>query len=260
MTDDGLTAIVGIAQLENGGWLVAAFSIVVVIVAGVIGAVILDRRDLEFSVSAKPLGVGMRKRRPGSDQAKNLRYAGAILRLGDLEQALTALPGADEATLGRWFTHLCENLGWLLALGTTTHYRVAIWSDDDSDTTILRRVALHGFDRNDARMQSLERATTVAGWVVANRRDHYVKDITNDLIYRPRRSDPAYRSMFAAPLGDDQPWGAITIDADVVDGIQPDQQELVHRFGKLATTGASLAAGPGPAAATGETSNRPNAS
>jgi hypothetical protein len=227
-------------DLPNGGLVVAAFAIAAIIASFVIGVVILDRRGLDFEVDAKALKVGVHKR--SNDDARTLRYQAAMSRLSDLEQALAALPGADEAALGRWFTYLCEHLAWVLATGTHRHYRVALWLDDEGDPVNLKRLALHGFDRNDPRMAELERETSVAGWCVKNGKPHYVRDTQADLIYRPRRSEPPYRSMYAAPLGNPDPWAALTADVDVVDGFAPDQIDLLERFGKLATTGAAIAA------------------
>ena len=113
-----------------------------------------------------------------------------MARLQDLEQAFVAIVRAPEvereARLASWFAYLALNLGEVLSVGGTTRYRVSIWTDDESDAQYLRLLAQHGFDQNDPRMEQLERATTVAGWCVANRRDHYVRDITSDAIYRPR--------------------------------------------------------------------------
>lgn len=236
----------GTIDLPNGGMVVAAFAVAVIVAVIVIAIVIVDRRGLELDVDGKALKFSVRRRAPSD--AKELRYKAAMQRLGDLEQGLAALPNATEAALARWFTNFCENTAWVLSVGTHLHYRIALWSDDDSDTTILRKVALHGFDRNDTRMEQLDRASTVAGWCANNGKPYYVRDTEkDDPVFRPRRSKPSYRSLYAVPLGT---WAVLTADVDVDEGFAEDQTELIERFGRLATTAATLAAPPAMAAAT----------
>lgn len=107
-----------IADMPNGGMVVEAFAIVVVIVVFVIAAVILDRRGLDFEVDGKALKVGLRRR--VQDGGRSLRYKAAMARLGDLEQGTAALPGATEQALARC-TFFCENIAWVLAVGTHHH-------------------------------------------------------------------------------------------------------------------------------------------
>lgn len=168
----------------------------------------------------------------------------ALERLADLGQALVAVaeaPSSDERTRREWFQYLLEGLSGSLARGNGDHFRIGIYTVAGDDPN-LHVLAQHNFDRSDARLKTLERRTTVAGWVVENGEPHYVPDVNRDSIYRKRKTRPSYKSMYAVPLGPPEtPWGAMTIDVNRADGMTDTQQEIVRAFGDVASLGASLA-------------------
>ena len=175
-----------------------------------------------------------------------MAYAAALGRLNDLEQAIVSLAEADTAELDRvtgdWLDFVCAGLATVLSAGNDAHFRVAIWTDDETDPEYVKGLAYFGFDRHDPKYEKLPRATTLAGWVIAHRQDHYAPDLKTCTLFMPRSNTPRYKSMYAAPLGSEaDPWAAITVDAPALDGLSEERRALIRRFGSLASVGARIA-------------------
>ncbi|MDQ3871126.1 MAG: GAF domain-containing protein [Chloroflexota bacterium] len=208
--------------------------------------IVLNKTNTDIELGVKPLRLATRARRRAQDDSRDLLTSAALARLNDLEQALVALAEADadeiDEVAGNWFDLLCEDLAFVLGIGTNQRFRIAIWTDDETDPAYLRGLAYYGFDRNDPKYDKLSRLGTVAGWAVANRREHYARDVANDAIYLGRTGPARYRSMVAVPLGaPDDPWAVMTVDAEERDGLDETRRALIRRFGSLASTGAALA-------------------
>jgi hypothetical protein len=217
----------------------------------------LHRTDRELDVGLKPLRVGTRPRQT-ADRRTEKMYAAALARLNDLEQAIVSIVEADTADLDRrtqdWLDYVCAGLASVLSAGNNAQFRVAIWTDDVDDRDFLKGLAYCGFDRHNPKFEKLPRATTVAGHVVANKQEHYVRNTDEDPIYKPRAHKPTYKSMVATPLGSDEdPWAVMTVDAPSVDGLSEERRLLIRRFGGLASVGARIARGrmTGPTQTTG---------
>jgi hypothetical protein len=204
----------------------------------------LHKTDREFAFTLKPFHLGTHPRRT-VDRRNEQMYAAALPRIEDLEVALVELVEADIGALERvstdWFDFVCAGLATVLATGTDEDHRVAIWTDDESDPDFLKGLAYAGFDRNAAKYEKLPRETTVAGWVIKERQEHFVPDIDKCAIFRPRTHRPRYRCMVATPLGPDaDPWAVMTVDAPKVNGLSEEQLALIRRFGSLASVGARI--------------------
>jgi hypothetical protein len=225
--------------------LVGVALVIIVFVLGVIAlAAGLNRTDRDLTITLRPLLIALTPRSKALRQNEKM-YKAAIARLTDLEQGLAAIVDADapdlERTVQNWLDFVCQGLEMVLSAGNNANFRIAIWTDDESDPPYLKGLAYCGFDRNDPKYAKLPRATTVAGHVVDHKNDHYVPDVSKDAVYRPRTNKPAYKSMYATPLGpDDDPWAVMTIDAPALDGLNEERRELVRRFGSLATVGATI--------------------
>jgi hypothetical protein len=222
-----------------------AFLIAVVGIVAMAMLLTLHRTDRELDITRTPLHIGTRARSAVDRQTEKM-YNAALKRLDDLEQALVSIVEADQASIeavtGDWLDFVVQGLATVLSAGTNAHFRVAIWTDDEQDPEYVKGLAWFGFDRHDPKYEKLPRATTLAGWVIANREDHYVVDVDDDPLYRPRMNPPRYRSMYAAPLGSgDNPWAAITVDAPARDGLSEERRALIRRFGSLASVGARIA-------------------
>lgn len=225
--------------------LALALLLIVAVVGAAILLLVLNRTDRELDITIKPLHLGTHARHAEPDRGRELMMDAALARLQDLEQAVVSLVEATDEEIDeraeRWFDYVCEGLAFVLAAGTHRRFRVAIWTDDETDHDFLRGLAYHGFDRFDPRYEKLARTESVAGWVIANKREHYVPDVQQDPIYRPRSSKPTYLSMVATPAGpESDPWAVITVDATEKNGLDEDRRALVHRFGVLATVGARI--------------------
>lgn len=207
----------------------------------------LHKTDRELDVGVKPIRFGTHPRKT-ADRRTEKMYAAALARLNDLEQAVVSIAEADVAELERvtqdWLDYVCAGLAAVLSAGNNAHFRVAIWTDDESDRDFLKGLAYFGFDRHDPKYEKLPRATTVAGHVVANKQEHYVRDTDDDPIFNPRAHKPTYKSMVATPLGlDVNPWAVMTVDAPAKDGLSEERRQLIRRFGGLASVGARIARG-----------------
>lgn len=219
--------------------------VIVVFVLGVLAlAAGLNRTERDLTITLRPLLIALTPKSQAARQEAKM-YGLALTRLTDLEQGLVSLVEADAVELEEraedWLDYVCEGLARVLGAGNHADFRVAIWTDDEPDREFLKGLAYCGFDRNDPKYAKLPRATTVAGWVIANRQDHYVPDTDNDPIYRPHKHRPNYRSMYACPLGtEDDPWASMTVSAPALDGLSEERRALVRRFGDLASVGARI--------------------
>lgn len=224
-------------------------ALVVLVIAIAVGLsvvlIILQKTDRELDIGFKPARFGTKSRSPVVDRTTEALLATALARLEDLEQGLNALVEAPDTDLERrgqiWLDFVCEGVASVLAAGTHHRYRVAIWTDDESDPEFLKGLAYHGFDRNDPKYEKLPRSTTLAGWAVSNGREHYAPDVATCELFRPRTHRPTYKSMVASPLGpESKPWAVITVDAPELNGLDEPRLQLVRRFGVLATVGAGI--------------------
>lgn len=226
--------------------LLFAAALLIAVIGVVVVAVLLTlhRTDRELDVARNPFRVGTRPRRE-LDRQNEKMYNVALQRLQDLEQGLAGLVEADLANLDEvgadYLDYVVEGLASVLSAGNAAHFRVAIWTDDETDPEYVKGLAWFGFDRHDPKYEKLPRATTLAGWVIAHHEDHYAPDVNACQLYRPRTSPPRYRSMYAAPLGPaDDPWAAITVDAPALDGLNDERRAIIRRFGSLASVGARI--------------------
>lgn len=226
-----------------------AVGVVMVILAFAIGMrmllTTLHETDRELEVGIRPLRFGTRQRTLGIQA--DLLATTALARLSDLEAALVSLVEASDTELEsrgeHWFDFLCESLGAVLAVDRNYRFRIAIWTDDETDPVDLRGLAYFAFNRHDPKYEKLNRAESLAGWAVAHRTSHYAPDVSKCTLYQKRKTDPTYRSLFVVPLGPQHdPWAAMTVDAEPIDGIDEPRQALITRFGALATVGARIIA------------------
>lgn len=205
----------------------------------------LHETDREFDLGVKPFRFGTRSRSPVVDRTTEALLATALSRLEDLEQGLNALVDAPVALLEQrgqiWLDFVCEGLAAVLEAGTHHRFRVAIWTDDEADREFLKGLAYHGFNRNDPKYEKLPRATTLAGWAIVHREEHYAPDVNSCPLFKPRTHAPTYRSMVASPLGpSSDPWAVITVDAPEVGGLDEPRLAMIRRFGILATVGSQI--------------------
>jgi hypothetical protein len=245
MPDINLTGEITLPLLAGFAGLVLVVTVCLVILLAV-----LHVTDRELQVTLRPMffGTTARKPAPAADRHVEKMYNAALKRLDDLEQALVSIAEADVAELervtGDWLDFVCEGLATVLSAGNNAHFRVAIWTDDEGDRDYIKGLAYFGFNRHDVKYEKLPRGTTLAGWVIANREDHYAPDLDLCMLFRPRSSKPRYKSMYAAPLGSEgDPWAAITVDAPAPDGLSEERRALIRRFGSLASVGARVARG-----------------
>lgn len=219
-------------------------ALVALLAVGGIVLVILHATDRELDLGVKPFRVGTH-RRSEMDRRTEKMYLVALRRLTDLETAVASIVEADPAhvdqVMNDWLDYVCEGLATCLSAGNNAQFRVAIWTDDERDPATLKGIAWHGFNRSDPKYQALPRATTLAGWAIEHREEHYAPYLDKCVLYKPRSHPPTYKSMFVVPLGSDaNPWASMTVDAPAVDGLSEERRELIRRFGSLASVGARI--------------------
>ncbi len=183
----------------------------------------------------------------------------AFERIAEVGKGLRGVVEATDAqvdeALDVWFRSLCLSIAWTLATNNDEVYRVVIWTKDSSDAAVLRALAWHMMPDHVATWQVLDRNTSLAGKVMRDRQPYYSKDVLNDAEYvrrNPDDPDPNYASVYALPLGDREPWGAMTISAKAKDGFTEQDRQIAVQFGGLASIGAAMGPvlrrhpGPGP--------------
>lgn len=208
----------------------------------VVSIAVVAIADLEVDMGLAPPRLKASKR--PKTHPDSVKYRAALTRYGDVAQALVAVFEAPAASVDRlaeeWFHFFCESLGHALTTGSIDTYRVAVWIHDEDDDKLIG-IAWHLFDPNDPGNQELNIEGTIAGHVLRSKEPYYCRDRFNDPLYKSRsgRQKP-YESIFAVPVGPaDEPFGVITVDAQMKDGFSAADQEIVVGFASLATAGAS---------------------
>jgi hypothetical protein len=123
---------------------------------------VLDQTNRDLDIGLRPLRFGTRSKAL-QDRSTEKMYSAALARLNDLEQAVVSLVEAKPAELEErtqhWLDFLSEGLATVLSAGNAAHFRIAIWTDDQTDPDYLRGLAYFGFDRHAADYEKLDRAT-----------------------------------------------------------------------------------------------------
>lgn len=217
----------------------AAFFLLVLTIFVVVTHVI--GYEIEFDPDKKLPRVFARRKREIAQASV------AFERLAEVGKGLRGVVEATEAevdgALDTWFRSLCMSVAWTLATDNDEIYRVAIWTKDSTDPDILRALAWHMMPDHKTSWKTLDRNTSLAGLAMRTKQTYYSKDVLNDPEYKrrdPSDPDPSYRSIFAVPLGDDEPWGAMTIDARAKDGFTEQDRQIAVQFGGLSTIGAGV--------------------
>lgn len=208
----------------------------------VIAIVVVAVADLEVDAGVAPPRLKA-NRRPKTHPA-SVKYRAALTRYGDVGQALVAVIEAPARSVDRlaeeWFHFFCESLGHALTTGSIDTYRVAVWILDQMDNKLVG-IAWHLFDPNDPGNQELSVDGTIAGHVLRTKEPYYCRDRHVDPLYTSRSGRPKpYESIYAVPLGPaEDPWGVMTVDAQMSNGFSDVDQQIVLSFATLATAGAS---------------------
>jgi hypothetical protein len=232
-----------VAKLSSNVLLALALLITVTFAGQAILAVLSKELRLDITIDFRNLNFGVRQQLD-PDRARELRLTAAADRISDLTGGISAIAAATADALERttevWLTMVCEGAVAALACESHVTYRVAIWTDDETDRENLRRLVQHGFNR--LKTVTLPRDRTLAGEVVRTGKDHYCADVTDCAGYIPRDLQPGHKCMYAIPLGTpENPWAAMTVDADQIDALDESQRAIVQWFGEVASAGARTA-------------------
>jgi hypothetical protein len=215
------------------------FVVALVVVLGIVIVLHLTGQQLDFDWSKRKLRVQPKGGTPIADDSDLHKYREALYVYGELGPALVGVIEAETAMdadvrTKSWFNQFVSQLGHALEMGEGKgeRYRVTAWTVDKNDPATLKALAHYLTNR-----PTLPVKGSVAGWVMENDRPHYVRDRHQDTIYRPlSEHDKDYDSVYAVPLGPrGARWGALTVDATGVDGIDECDQWIIRSLAGLAS-------------------------
>jgi hypothetical protein len=214
--------------------IVAALAICLVIVV-----LHLTKRDVDASWKDKRLRFPLVSQSPHDEPLApdDLKWSEALYMLAELSQGMLAIIDAGERMSANvrtvdWFRRFAQDLGHVLGQGPGDRYRVTVWTAAKEDDKILKALGQYL-----ASSSLIPIRGSVAGYCFENRTEHYVSDCENDPIYRPLNAKPKdYKSMFGIFVGaEDDPWGAITVDAKPKHGLSATDRLIVRSFAGLAS-------------------------
>lgn len=228
-------------------WLQSVATIVTspafIILALVLLIVVANRvgYEVEFLPEKKLPRIVTRKQR---DMAQARMALSQLTEVGKgLRGVVESAEAQVDAALQRWFESLCDNVAWTLVTDKHEVYRVAIWTKDRDDDDKLIALAWHLMPDHDDNWKTLSKSTSLAGKAMTTRQPYYCADVFTDPEYVRRNQDdpdPNYASVYALPLGDGEPWGAMTISAKAKDGFTEQDRQIAVQFGALASIGAAV--------------------
>jgi hypothetical protein len=167
-----------------------------------------------------------------------LRYSEAAVGM----VAMVTTPSPANDSLRAWFDLVASAIATALVKQPEDHFRVGIWADL-GEPDAFRLLGCCNLNRNEATLRQLSKEATIGGHAFRSKKGEYLSaDVKKDRRYKSRSGQPKpYQSIFAIRVGDERPWGVMTIDAPRVNGFTAADLTIIRRFAKLVSAGATVA-------------------